>query len=95
MSETTGAGESGWERGAAQLVIVTIVFPILVLAFHTLLVIPALILGRLLSHLGGTAEFWAKVLSVMALLIAGFGAVFICGSIWPRRKHEESPPDSK
>lgn len=85
MAETTGISENSYGRRVAQFAIVIFVFPILILVFHTLLIIPMLILAPLLVHFGGSATLWGKVLSVVALLFAGWGAAWICRMIWPRK----------
>ena len=66
-----------------RLVIVVFVFPILVLAFHILFMVPAFFIDSSLVHFGGHPKFWAKTLSVVALLPACWGAGTVCKWIWP------------
>lgn len=72
-----------WGHRASKLAIVMLVFPILVLVFHVLLILPAAALSHLLVKFGGHAEFWAKTLSLVALLPACWGAAIVCKRIWP------------
>jgi hypothetical protein len=86
MIETVEKGKSVWENRTLKLLIVLVVFPVLVLAFHVLLMLPAFFVDSLLVRVGGHPKFWAKTLSIIALLPACWGAVAICKWIWPGSK---------
>jgi hypothetical protein len=90
MSDSDGIGKITSGDLLTKWVIVIFVFPILTAALHVLFVVPALMLGALILRLGGTAKFWGTLLSVVALLFAGLGAIWICRMIWPRTKPELS-----
>lgn len=86
VTETLEKGKNVWENRTVRLIIVVLVFPILVLAFHVLLIVPALFVDPLLVHFGGHPKFWANTLSVLALLPACWGAATVCKWIWPSSK---------
>jgi len=86
VTETVEKGKNVWENLLVRFVIVVFVFPILVLAFHVLLMLPAFFVDSLLVHIGGHPKFWAKTLSLVALLPACWGAVAMCKGIWPGSK---------
>ena len=86
MTEPTGKGETVWENRALKLVIALLGFPVLVLAFHMLLMLPSVFVGLLLLRFGGTPKFWGNALSAVSLLLAGWGAVVVCKQIWPNSK---------
>jgi hypothetical protein len=69
-----------------KLAIVVFVFPILVLTFHVLFIVPAFFVGPLLVHFGGYPQFWWKTLSIVALLLACWGAFIVCKWIWHNLK---------
>ena len=69
-----------------KFVIVAFVFPIFVLVFHLLLIIPAFFVNFLLVHFGGNPKVWARILSVLAFLPACWGAAYVCKWVWPRSK---------
>jgi uncharacterized RDD family membrane protein YckC len=82
VTEIVEKGKNVRENFMVRLAIVIFVFPILVLAFHALLIIPAFFVGPLLMHFGGHPKFWANTLSLVALLPACWGAIAICKRIW-------------
>ena len=84
MNEGTGTSENRWPSLVLKLSIVTLVFPVAVLVFHVLLVLPSFILLKLITYLGGSATFWATALSVGALFPAGYGALLIGKMLWPK-----------
>jgi hypothetical protein len=86
VTETAGKVENVWENRALKLIIATLVFPILVLVFHMLLMVPAIFLDLLLTNFAGHPEFWGKTLPVVALLPSCWGAIVVCKWIWPRSK---------
>ena len=86
MAVTVGRGEKVWGDRALKLGVAIFVFPVLVLAFHTLLMVPAVSLGLLLTHFAGDPGFWGKTLSLVALLPACWGAVTVCKWAWPGSK---------
>jgi hypothetical protein len=71
-----------WIVRYIKISIVVFVFPILVLAFHALLFLPAILLDPLFVHFGGHPELWPKVLSIVALLLACVSAAAVCKRIW-------------
>ena len=75
-------GQIVWHIRWVKLVIVVLIFPVLALAFHALLILPAVILDSLLVHLGGNPELWPKVLAYGALLLACVSAGVVCKLIW-------------
>jgi hypothetical protein len=86
MTKTVGKGENIWENQGVKLLVVIFVFPILVLVFHQLLMVPSILVGALLVHFGGHPGFWGKTLSVIALIPACWGAVAVCKLIWHSSK---------
>jgi hypothetical protein len=86
MTETVAKDENVWQDRAVKLIIVFLVFPIIVLVFHQLLIVPSFFVESLLVHFGGDSRFWAKTLSVVSLLPACWGAVAVCKLIWPTSK---------
>jgi hypothetical protein len=86
MTENRAKDGSVGENRLVKLVIVLIVFPIFVMAFHLLLIVPAFFVNFLLVHFGGDPKFWATTLSIVALLPASCGAVAVCKWIWPSSK---------
>jgi len=74
------------ENLTVRLLIVVFVFPILVLAFHALLFVPAFFVGLLLVHFGGHPKFVGNALSVVTLLPACWGAIAVCKRIWTSSK---------
>jgi hypothetical protein len=76
----------GGESLLVTIVIATFVFPVFVLAFHLLVIVPTFFVSSLLVHFGGSPRLWAKTLSIVAFLPACWGAVAVCKSIWPRSK---------
>ena len=86
-TETVEKDENVRENRVVKFVIVILVFPILVLVFHLLLtIVPFMFVGSLLVHFGRNPTFWAKILAVVTLLPACWGAVAVCKWIWPRSK---------
>ena len=73
-----------WGKRGTKILIVGFVFPILVSVFHILLLLPTVLFGSVIIHFGGDPKFWGTVFSVIALLIAGWGAVATCKWIWPK-----------
>lgn len=69
-----------------KFVIVFLVFPILLLVFHALLLVPSLFIQFLLVHFEGHPMLWARLLSVVTLFPACWGAVAICKWVWPASK---------
>ncbi len=86
MAVAVGKRERVWGNRALKLGVAIFVFPVLVLAFHTLLLVPAVFLDLLLTHFAGNPGFWGKTLSVVALLPACWGALTVCKWIWPGSK---------
>jgi hypothetical protein len=86
--------ESVWIGRLTKLVVLSFVFPILVLVFHMLLLVPAMFFDSLLIHFSGHADLWAKVLTVGNLVPACWGAFLICKRIWPS-SIPPSPADSR
>jgi len=80
------------QNRVVKILVVTIIFPILVVAFHFLLMIPAIFVGSLLTHFAGHPEFWGKALSVLALLPACWGAFVVCKLAWPGSKQPTASP---
>ena len=72
-----------WGKRGIKILIVVFVFPTLVSVFHILLLLPTVLFGSVIIHFGGDPKFWGTVLSVIALLIAGWGAVATCKWMWP------------
>jgi len=82
VSESSEKGQSL----AMKWIIVTLIFPVLVLVIHRLLIIPILLLGFLLLRLlGGSARMWGFTVSLLFLLPAAYGAFWICRKIWPHQ----------
>ena len=86
MTETEEKVKNVRENLVVKLIIVILVFPTLVVAFHMLLMVPAILIGSLLMHFGGHPEFWGKALSVIALLPACWGAFAVCKLVWRASK---------
>jgi hypothetical protein len=88
--------ESVWIGRLTKLVVLSFVFPILVLVFHMLLLVPAMFLDSLLIHFNGHPDLWAKVLTVGNFVPACWGAFLISKRIWPSSKKAipPSPTDS-
>ena len=86
MTETVEKGESGWANLALKLLIAIFIFPVLVLTFHIMLMLPSAFPGVLLVHFAGNVELWGKILSAVALLLSCWGAVAVCRLIWPVSK---------
>jgi hypothetical protein len=82
VTDTVEKGKNVWENRTVRIFIVVFVFLILVLAFHLLLMVPAMFVGFLLVHFGGNPGFWGRTLSIVALLPACWGAVAVCKRIW-------------
>ena len=82
VKEPMEEGHIVWAQRLIKLVIVILVFPILVLAFHALLILPAFLLDPLLVHFGGHPDLWSKVLTYVALLLACVSAAAVCKRIW-------------
>jgi hypothetical protein len=83
VNKASGKAKSVWEKRMLKLLIAILVFPILVSAFHILLMVPSVFVGILAMHLGGDPKFWGKALSFMALVPACWGAFVVCKLIWP------------
>ena len=79
----TKEAQKVWEKRGLKILIVGIIFPILLTVFHKVLILPAIFFGSVIVHFGGDPKLWATVLSVVALLPAGWGAVATCKLIWP------------
>jgi hypothetical protein len=75
-------GQIVWLIRWVKLVIVVLIFPVLALAFHALLFLPAVILNPLLVHLGGPPDLWLKVLAYGAVLLACVSAAAVCKLVW-------------
>jgi hypothetical protein len=82
VTEVVEKGKNVWENRMLRLVIVVFIFPILVLAFHALLIVPAVIVEPFFVHFWGHPKFWAKALSIVGLLPAGWVAIVLCRRIW-------------
>jgi len=67
-----------------KILIVTLVFPIVLLVFHQVLLVPTVLLGSIMVHFFGDPKLWGTVFSVVALVPAGWGAVATCKLIWPK-----------
>jgi len=87
MAEISEEAPRVWEKRALKILIVTLVFPILLLVFHQVLLVPAVLISWVIVHFLGNPRFWATVISAVAMLPAGWGAVATCKLIWPK------PPD--
>jgi len=74
--------ENIFENRLLKLAIVMLVFPVLVLAFHELLVLPALIVGYLLMHFAGHPKVIGETLGLLTMIPACWGAVVMCKWIW-------------
>jgi len=75
--------ESVWIGRLTKLVVLFLVFPILVMVFHMLFLIPAMFIDSLLIHLSGHPDLWANVLTVGNFVPACWGAYLISKRIWP------------
>lgn len=84
MTEFLEKDAKSWEDQLLRIVIVIGVFPVLVEVLHFLLTFPLAIVGYWLVHLEGHLKFWARTMSIIALLPACWGAWAICKWIWPR-----------
>jgi hypothetical protein len=90
---------SGMNRRLMQVAIVLFVFPIFVLAFHKLSIVPMLLLFPLLSYLELPMRTTGIVFSGVFLLVAIWCAVLVCRLIWPKPdeagiEHELKKSDS-
>jgi hypothetical protein len=83
---TEARSESVWIDRSVKLVIVFFAFPILVLVFHMLLVVPAIFVDSLLIRVAGHPELWAKVLTIGNLIPSCWGAFAVSKWIWPGSK---------
>lgn len=86
MTDTSDKVENVWGNRTVKIIVITLVFPTLVLAFHMVLMLPAILIGYLLIHFVGHPEFWGKVLSDLAFLPACWGAFAISKMVWPNSK---------
>lgn len=86
VSDNAEEREKVWGNRALKILIVTFVFPILVLVFHLLLEVPTALVALLLAHVAGNPGFWGKTLSVVALIPACWGAAVLCKRVWPASK---------
>ena len=73
-----------WEKRGIKILIVGFVFPILLTVFHILLLLPTVLFGSVIVRFVGDPNLWGTVFSVVALLLAGWGALATCQLIWPK-----------
>lgn len=86
MTEALDWGGDDWANWALKFAAVTVVFPVLVSTGHTLFAVPALPLALILARFAGHPIVWAKMLSILSLVLACWGALAVCKSIWPKSK---------
>jgi hypothetical protein len=86
VTETGEKGKDVWGNRLVRFVIVALVFPTLVTAFHVLLIVPVFFVDVLLVHLGGNPKICANTLFLVSLLSACCGAAAVCKWIWPSSK---------
>ena len=86
MMDTAEKAENVWGNRIVKFIVIIIVFPILVIAFSYLLLVPAFFVQYLLVHVVGHLIFWSKTLSVVALIGGCWGAYTVCKLIWPHLK---------
>ena len=84
--DTAEKAENVWGNRIVKFIVIIIVFPILVIAFSNLLLVPAFFVQYLLVHVVGHLIFWSKTLSVVALIGGCWGAYTVCKLIWPHLK---------
>jgi hypothetical protein len=84
VAEISGEPQKIWEKRGIKILIVGLVFPILLTVFHQVLLLPTILIGSVIVHFGGDPKLWGTVLSVIALVPAGWGAVATCKLIWPK-----------
>jgi hypothetical protein len=74
-----------------KALIVLVGFPVLVVAFEWVLMLPAILVAYVAVRLGGDPKLWGKALSLVALVPAGWAAFHVCRWIWPRSKATVGP----
>jgi len=86
VTDTAQEAENVRGNRIVKFIVITLVFPTLVIAFSYVLLVPAFFVQYLLVHVVGHLIFWSKTLSVVALIGGCWGAYTVCKLIWPRPK---------
>lgn len=65
-------------RTGFKLGIVMLVSPIVLLAFHVVLMVPSVLLVYPIAHFRGDYAWWGRAASWAAMLPSGWGAFVVC-----------------